>query len=318
MPPTTTERATAYGLELDLGFRVQGLDDGAGGGVRKASVELLAGEELAERWGGGGRAVSDWRSRDGTRELGIDHQDGSGYLLEARGAGGFLVSEDGTQVSCAPEAVPEWRWQLFLAGQTLPFAALLQGLEVFHASAVVVDDGAIAFVAGSGGGKSSVALHLAAGGASFLTDDVLAVEVREGELLAHPGAGAANVRMDAAAELRERGGLGPVLGGEEGFVRMQVERHRGPVPLGALYFLERRSGGGPLAIESAAPVDPRMLLGSTFNSVVQASERLAAQLDLCARLAASVPVFRACVPPTTRAPALSLELERHMAGATRG
>src|SRR3712207_7852895 len=48
--------------------------------------------------------------------------------------------------SCSPPGVAPWRWQRFLVGRILPWAAVLCGLEALHASAVVLDGRAIAFV----------------------------------------------------------------------------------------------------------------------------------------------------------------------------
>ena len=78
----------------------------------------------------------------------------------------------------------------------LPFAALLQGLEVFHASAVVQGGEAIALLGPSRAGKTSLALELCARGASFLADDVLALETREDALFAHPGSPVAGVALE--------------------------------------------------------------------------------------------------------------------------
>ena len=64
------------------------------------------------------------------------------------------------------EDLEAWLWQRFLVGQVLPFAALLQGLEVFHASAVVLGDRVVAIVGGSGGGKTSVGLNLVLAGSA--------------------------------------------------------------------------------------------------------------------------------------------------------
>ncbi len=92
-----------------------------------------------------------------------------------------------------------------LFAQVLPLAATLQGLELLHASAVVLDGRTIAFSAPAGTGKTSVAAHLVAGGASLLTDDVLALELSNDGLVAHSGA---PVLAVADAELKAMTGDG--------------------------------------------------------------------------------------------------------------
>lgn len=154
---------------------------------------------------------------------------------------------------------------------------------------MAVDGRAVAFVGPTGGGKTSLALRLVAEGASFLTDDVLALEERGGALVGHPGAALAAVRpaeRDAipGAIWRE---LGAVLG-ESGKTYLELERENDAVPLGALYFL--RSG----ATETIAPLpspSPQLLLASTFVLGIRTPERLRNQLDVCARIAREVPSY---------------------------
>jgi hypothetical protein len=52
-------------------------------------------------------------------------------------------------------------------------------------------------------------------------------------------------------------------------------------------------------------VDPFTLLGATFNLSVRTPERLQRQLDLCARLAAEVPVLSLQIPPGVDAAAVA-------------
>jgi len=62
------------------------------------------------------------------------------------------------------------------------------GYPNLHASAVVIDGQAIAFLGTSGAGKSTMSAALARRGAAFLTDDVLRIDVcADGAILAHVG-----------------------------------------------------------------------------------------------------------------------------------
>jgi hypothetical protein len=305
-------QSAGFGLNLELGFPVDGLEGGDTGATRAASVGRVDDEELDRQWGReGAETVGELRDEDGTLQFGISRRPGVGFLLEARRLGRILVEQDGRRVVCAPAPTEEWIWQRFLIGHALPFAALLQGLEVFHASAVVLAGRAVAFAAVSGSGKSSIALNLVAEGAGFLSDDVLAVEAGTEALLVHAGAGAANVRADAAEELAGRGALGEVIGHDAQSARVRVERLGHPVPLGSLYFLER-TAAGEVEIETAAPVDPRLLLGSTFNLAVQTPERLAAQLDVCGRIADSAEIFHLRIPPGIKAPEVARAVQGHL------
>src|SRR5581483_12273022 len=135
------------------------------------------------------------------------------------------------------------RWERLLIAQTLPFAALLHGLEVFHASAIVRDGEAVAFVGPSRAGKTSLALELCARGARFLADDVLALERRGETLLGHPGSPVASVDANS---------------GEDEWL-ISVRGAANPVPLAALFFIDRRADG-PQQPTFAGVSDPRTLL----------------------------------------------------------
>ena len=314
----TRWRARAFGLDLAAEFPLAGLahEDGRDG-HRPTSIELASGEEL-ERGFGRERAtrILDWRRPSGRRLATIDAHERDGFIFYGQGCGRFRVSKDGRRVRCAPLKVAAWRWQRYLAGQVLPFAAVLQGLEVFHASAVVIGGRAIGIVGDSGTGKTSLAARLVLGGARFLTDDVLAVEPDSGRYLAHPGVGLTNLRLEAASRLSraELERLGRPLGRDEEALRIQVDRHSDPAPLAALYFIDRRPRSSKRTIEELSPVDPRLLLGSSFNLVLRAPERLTNQLNVCAGISRSVSVFRAIVSPSADAAMLATRIHGHVAG----
>lgn len=101
----------------------------------------------------------------------------AGYLLRFPGLADFEVSADALTVACrpAPDATDETPRHLYL-NQVLPLVLSKLGGLVFHASAVEVEDGAVAFVAESGRGKSTLAASFSASGFRFLTDDGLVIE----------------------------------------------------------------------------------------------------------------------------------------------
>ena len=105
------------------------------------------------------------------------HRTDTGYLLRFPDLADFEVSADGRSVSCRPatDVTEETSRHLYL-NQVLPLALSKLGKLVFHASAVEVADAAVAFVAESGRGKSTLAAGFARNGFRFLTDDGLVVE----------------------------------------------------------------------------------------------------------------------------------------------
>src|SRR4051794_6692718 len=290
-----TWRSRAFGLEVEGSFDAPGLPRASGPVANPLTrVEIVEVERIEARW-------SAWAATRLTEERfdtepdparSIDHVAGVGYRLYARHFGLALVSEDGARVLCAPPDDEPWSWQRFLVGRVLPWAAVLRGREVFHAAAVTIDGRAAALVGQTGLGKSSLAAHLVLEGAGFLTDDVLAIDRDAGTPRAHPGAGILCVRPAeraamGAARLHR---LGRLLG-ESGKLYVAVARDEGPRPLGAIYFLAR-APARTAVIERLERPGFRTLLGSTFIAGVQTPSRLRAQFELCAQLAASVPMFR--------------------------
>jgi len=278
-------------------------------------IGVLPAEEVEAAWGpSGGRRLLEERFDDAPEAArSIDHKPGVGYRLHARHFGLAMVSEDGGEVLCAPPQDEPWSWQRFLVGRILPWAAVLRGVEVFHASGVVLGGRALAFVGATGVGKTSVALHLVLGGAGLLTDDVLAVDRSAGVLRAHPGPGIISVRpaeRDRIAPERWHR-LGRELG-DSGKTYVAVRREAEPHPLGAMYFLER--GAAVAGVQLIDPPNPLRVVGSTFNQSIQAPARLRAQFDLCADLAAAVPMYRLGVPDGLGAAQLAELVREHADG----
>ena len=111
------------------------------------------------------------------------------YRLSYWDASEFVVNRAGTRVWARwPPTVPDAEIRTCLFGPIIGFALHLRGTPCLHASAVVVDGRAVAFLGHSGAGKSTTAASFVHRGYRALTDDVLALDeiTREGnpELLA--------------------------------------------------------------------------------------------------------------------------------------
>jgi len=209
-----------------------------------------------------------------------------GYLTSAPGHGSHALTPDGRLLRCAPAGCLETTWQRLLISQVLPFAAVLQGLEVFHASAVVMGEDAIAIAGASGAGKTSVALALCRLGGDFLADDVVALEPSDGRLLVHPGTQIAGLdhreakRLEDAGEPQEE----PIVAVNDRERLLAVRGASEPAPLAALFFVDRRMDG-PTKPRFEPVTDAQWLLSATFNFVLTSPERLQRLLEVCALVA---------------------------------
>jgi hypothetical protein len=128
-----------------------------------------------------------WDLSDGTQWARF-YRTPTGFMLRFPALADFEVSTDGLRVTCQPtpnlsEATAE---HLFL-NQVRPLALSAFGKLVFHASVVEAGGGAVAFLAASGRGKSTLAAGFAVNGRRFLADDGLVVKHDNGHYVALPG-----------------------------------------------------------------------------------------------------------------------------------
>lgn len=297
--------STAFGLDIESQAPLRFLD---GTHAQATGRKLVVGMEdgVRGRWPESAELVCYERDFDGAVVFQIHADPLRGYLIAGPQYGAHRLSPDGCLLSCDPEGTDEARWQRLLIAQVLPFAAVLRGLEAFHASAVLKDGRAVAFVGRSGAGKSSLALELCRHGATLIADDVLALEILEQRLMAHPGTPLASIAHDdvehaqenvVAVNPRER------LIGVEGVV--------GPAPLGALFFLERLKDG-PSVPRFEPLMDAQMLLSATFNFVLSSPERLQRLLEVCS-MAAALHVERVSYGPATDLMGLGAAVEQRLA-----
>ncbi|HEY2570413.1 MAG TPA: hypothetical protein VGI27_03025 [Solirubrobacteraceae bacterium] len=305
-------RATAFGLDVHAraALRLLGGATAEPAG-RRLHVSVACEDPGVDRWFEAAELVCDQREPDGSVSFRIELDPRVGYLIEGPVYGRFVLDADGRHALCLPGGRDDHVWQRLLIAQVLPFAALLQGLEVLHASAVATAPGAVVLSGPSGAGKTTLALELCRRGARFLADDVLALELAQGELRGHPGAPVAGL---AHAEARRLESLGAVPAAVLGINRrerlLRVCTAARPSPIAALFFLER-SAAAPNTPRFEAVTDPRMLLASTFNTVLRTPARLRALLELCALVAARR-VERVSIGPGTQVEQLAAAIERRV------
>ena len=305
----------AFGLSLEADLPVLGLKQReAGNEAPQTLLREATPESIEAAWPSAeAERKVEHRYPDGSVMMTVDAHPEHGYRIDAPDHGVFRVATDGRLVECAPATEPAWRWHRPFFAQALPLAAALNGMELLHASGVVTDENAIAFVGHSGAGKTSLALHLVDRGASLLADDVVALSPVDGQVYAHPGVRFANVAEEqieaVAADRREH--LGPVIGRSDKLHVLVEPVAEVSVPLDALYFLERRSAVPELTFEPILPPDPLLLLGSTCMSYVTTRARLTARLEVCSLIAERVAMFRLRIPPDLSAAELAPLVAAH-------
>jgi hypothetical protein len=307
-----TYAAKVFGVEWRsslplVGFEADGSEAGGAAQVLEAPRrELRTGWADAE-------TVFCRRFADGRPAFAVERT-ADAYRVRAPRHGVHVVAGDGHTIRCARHSGGDWSWQRLLYAQALPLAVQLQGLHVLHASAVCVGDSAVAFLAPSGTGKSTLAANLVARGHGFLTDDVLAVA--GSSLTAHAGPQLFGVGVDAYDRLSEEGrsALGRPIG-QLDKIYLATPIHRESAPLRRLYFLER-GDAAELEIHEQVPPQPASLLGGFFLPYLQTAQRLVANLELCDALATRTRVFTVRVPSTPSPEDVASAIEAHILEAT--
>jgi hypothetical protein len=186
----------------------------------------------------------------------------------------------------------------YLLVDALSFSMVRLGWEPLHATAVLTDDGVVAFLGDSGYGKSTLAALFVRDGFKLLTDDMLVLtRQHDDDFLAQPGP----PRIKLYREIARR-----IFGGDCGGVPMnavtekliipldEVQSVREAHPLRAVYVLgDKREGQSRPhpAITRLSPAQalPRILAGTAAHCP-SAPDRIARQFEFVTRIVQRVPV----------------------------
>ena len=246
-----------------------------------------------------GPVVATVRLRNGAvvSEL---HRGPGGIWIRNLGIGIFHILAGARLVDVYPAAgVQERLLGLVLAGQVSTLLLQKQGYPCLHASAVVTERGALAFLGPNGRGKSTVVARFLQQGDALLTDDILPLHLERGDILGMPGLPIMKLwSQSVELALGSSDELPNVLMNLEKKLVVLEGRYsfaKGPVRLDALYFLARYD---PIAARSTATtidmLDSRegftTLLAQTAYGSLVAPDEAAAFLPIYARLARQAPV----------------------------
>lgn len=245
--------------------------------------------------------------RDQSKQLAVDDwfhhaalADGSEYLRWS-GWFEFLISPDGRRVAChALNGASRETFRTYLASQVLSCALLKQGIEPLHATVVVVDGQAVAFLGNCGYGKSSLGAAFLRAGHALLTDDMLVTSLSEGQqpkAWAHPGPPRVKLFPRIARVLLGRRRAGTPLNPDTAKLIIPLADHEHcdqAVPLRVLYVLQPPALGRTRKGVIIRPLAQRQacldLLANTFNTIMTEPARLARQFKWAGRLARTVSV----------------------------
>jgi hypothetical protein len=191
----------------------------------------------------------------------------------------------------------------YLLGQVLAFALVARGHEPLHATAVVIDGEAIAFLGDCGYGKSTLGAAFLARGYPILTDDVLVLEAGSGRWRAHAGPPRVKLFPSVARKVLARGRGDRLNPGTSKLVLplTRTETHK-QVPITALYVLpgptrSQQPRTRRVRVEAIGGQDAFVeIIRSAFDRIQVDETRLRTQFSAAARLATEVPMRRLIYP----------------------
>jgi len=232
-----------------------------------------------------------WLSLEG-EETSLFYRESDEYVVRFPDRADFIISLDRQTVACTPApGVPDAVIEVLYFNQIVPLVMGFNGDLVLHASAVVIEGRAVAFLGPTRRGKSTLAAAFAKAGYPFLTDDGLILDSDDEDYWVRPRAPALRLCSDSeAAILRSperrigREDLkGRIVAGSE------IPFHNQPVPLAAIYLLpepQRRDRtemlplSRPLALSELLKhsfildVEDRQRVGDLFNRLANLVERI--------------------------------------------
>ena len=216
----------------------------------------------------------------------------------------FTIDRMGRNISASwPENYTLEDACTYLVGPVIAFALQLRGVTCLHASAIALEDRAIALFGLAGAGKSTTAAAFALRGYSILSDDIAVLADLGDRFLVQPGYPRINLWPDSVRSLFGTEDVLPRITPTWGkrYLPLDHEGNRfqsNPLPLGAIYILDERQAGltEPVIEEMVGGETLITLAANTYVNYLLDSDMRAREFDALSRLLAGVPVRR--VRPT--------------------
>jgi len=168
----------------------------------------------------------------------------TGFRLVYDDTGVFDVSADGREIRWyRPDSADVEAGRLDVLGRVLALALHASGWLSLHGSAVALSDGAVAFLAPKGNGKSTLAFALMRAGAALMTDDTVVIGSGDPATV-RPGVQSVRLFRDSADWLSAPAPIAGTSDVKATFGQLSEDARRlTRAPLAALYLLESVPAG---------------------------------------------------------------------------
>ncbi|MCL4509148.1 MAG: hypothetical protein M1296_06450 [Chloroflexi bacterium] len=222
-----------------------------------------------------------------------------GTWIWHRAVATFFIASHARSVLVSPDSGVEGAvLSTHFVDAVVPYLLNRHGYPVLHAGAVVLNGGAIAFVAPTGQGKSSLVAALLHRQAALLTDDALPLKLTHGSVFGIPGPRRIKVWPDSAEHVlslhaetlsRVPGSVKCVIEGDGYFQQPQDA-----APVSAIYVLQRLPARSVEEAVQLVDLSRREAFATLLeHSVVRAQllpEEEGRHLPVYARLLSTIPV----------------------------
>jgi len=187
----------------------------------------------------------------------------------------------------------------YLLGPVMGFVLLLRGVVCLHASAIAIEERAIALVGPAGAGKSTTAAAFSLLGYRVLCEDVVPLTNHSGSFLVQPGYPRIRLWPTAAQMLFGSAEAIPLLTPNWDKRYLDLSQNGDlfqprPLPLGAIYLLgERSASSAAPQVEAVSSSDGLVsLITNTYANYLMDRTMRGREFEFLGRLVTQVPLRR--------------------------
>jgi hypothetical protein len=234
-------------------------------------------------------ALHIWKIADGDL-LRLAYYDGTQFWLDRKGTEVWAQWPSDLTIEDAAT---------YLLGPILGLLLRLRGVTCLHASAVAFGDHAIAFVGSAGAGKSTTAALMARKGCAVISDDVVALEERDGTYFVNPAYPYLCLWPDSVAIVYGPDKKLPSFSRSWEKRLLSLAGNNLPfeaqaLPLGAIFVLgERCSAPEAPFLEQFAPREGLLaLVANSYATNLLEKEMRAREFEFLGRMLRTVPIRR--------------------------
>jgi hypothetical protein len=215
----------------------------------------------------------------------------------------FIISADGHRITAYDFGKSrEDDLEILLLGPVMSFALLKLGVEQIHATAVVVNDEAVAFLGESTYGKSTLAAAFIYAGFRLLTDDLLVLSLEDNRIWAQSGP--QRIKLFPEAAQKVLGKYSDDIGRNSRSSKLLIPLEAAhsqltAVPLRCIYVLNSPGLVAPrrVNLRRLSQKDACIgLLHNNYNTVLRSRDCVAKPFNLATAVASRVPVKRVRYP----------------------